>query len=130
VDTKLPGKLRQAAAFCAGAAAATLLADALLIAFSGAMPPRQAIAHHVEFLVTLMVLVGLSGAMALQLPPACALEPRALLLSGALAAVIGYAIGVLLAPALGATASIVAIALAAAAVPRVAAHRARRAQPR
>src|SRR5579884_2795527 len=94
-------RLRQALAFVAGAAVTTLVADAVLIAFSGTVPPRAALGHHLEFLATLTLLVGLSGAMALQLPPHCDIAPRRLVALGALAAVLGYAIGVALAPVLG-----------------------------
>jgi hypothetical protein len=53
------GKLRQNLAPCAGAAAATLIANSLLIAMPGAVPKAQGLVHHVEFLGTLMVLARL-----------------------------------------------------------------------
>jgi len=115
------GKLRQNLAFCAGAGAAILGADALLIAMHGMGPRSRGLVHHLEFLGTLMLLVGLGGALGLRLPPQRVFAPGALAAMGALAAIAGFAIGVALMPALGETASIVAIVVAAASVPRIAA---------
>ena len=112
--------LRQGLSFFAGAAAATLVADAALIAASGAMPRSDGLVHHVEFLATLIVLVGLAGAMGLQMPPRRAFTSRALVMLGAIAALLGFAIGVAVAPMAGETASILAIVICAGAVPVVA----------
>lgn len=115
-------KLQQFAAFFAGAAAATVAADAILVALAAHPAPARGLVHHVEFLATLISLVGLAGVIGLQVPHRRELRPAALLGLGAVAAVSGYAIGLLLAPRLGATTSIVAIVLAAAAVPIAAGH--------
>ena len=110
-------KLQRFASFAAGAAVATIASDAALIALAAHRAPVGGLLHHVEFLATLIALVGLAGVMALQMPQRRELQPAALLGLGALAAVLGYAIGLLLAPAMGATVSIVAIVIVAAAVP-------------
>jgi hypothetical protein len=116
-------KLRRILLFLAGAAAATIVSDVALIALSNtAAPHAKGLVHHVEFLATLMALVGLAGAVGLQLSPQRDFRPATLVGLGAVAAVIGYAIGVALAPLAGPTMSIAAIALAAAAVPAVAAR--------
>jgi hypothetical protein len=119
------GKLRQSLAFFAGAALATVVSDAVVIAISGALPSSKGLVHHVEFLATLMVLVGLAGAVGLHLPPRRDLPPRLLVALGALAAVLGFAIGVAAAPHLGATASIAVIVVVGAAVPALASRWAR-----
>jgi hypothetical protein len=113
--------LRQILSFGVGAAVATLAADALLIAISDRGGAAAGFVHHVEFLGTLIALVGLAGAMGLNVPPRLSFSPRALVALGAVAAIAGFAIGVALMPTLGETGSIVAIVLAAAAVPRLAA---------
>lgn len=115
-------KLQQFASFFGGAAAATLASDAALIALAAHPAPRAGLVHHVEFVATLISLVGLAGAIGLQMPRRRELRPATLVALGAVAAVLGYAIGLLLAPALGATVSIIAIVLAAAAVPVAAGH--------
>jgi FtsH-binding integral membrane protein len=120
------GKLQQSASFFAGAAVATIASDAILIALAAHPAPARGLVHHVEFLAILISLVGLAGVMALQMPHRRELPPAALVGLGALAAVLGYAIGLMLAPALGATASIIAIVVAAAAVPTAAGHWPRR----
>lgn len=114
------GKLQQFAAFLGGAAVATIASDALLVALARHPAPSAGLVHHVEFLATLISLVGLAGVMGLQLPHRRELRPATLVGLGAVAAMLGYAIGLVLAPALGPTASIVAIVLAAAAVPAAA----------
>lgn len=111
------GKLQQFASFFAGAAVATIASDAALIALAAHPAPARGLVHHVEFIATLISLVGLAGVAGLLMPHRRELRPAALVGLGALAAVLGYAIGLVLAPALGATASIVAIVIAAAAVP-------------
>jgi len=116
------GKLQQFASFFAGAAVATIASDAVLIALAARPAPVRGLVHHVEFLAILISLVGLAGVMGLQMPHRRELRPAALAGLGALAAVLGYAIGFMLAPALGATASIIAIVIAAAAVPIAAGH--------
>ena len=115
------GRAGEVVAFCAGAALAILAADAAMIAITGTGPGTAGLLHHVEFLATLTALVGLAGALGLSLPPQRTFARGALAVMGALAAIAGFAIGVALMPALGETLSIVAIVLAAAAVPRIAA---------
>lgn len=100
----------------------TLVADAFVIAISRRAPVMAGLVHHVEFLGTLIALVGMAGALALGTPPRPSFSALALMALGAVAAAAGFAIGVALAPAVGETASIVAIVVAAAAVPRIAAR--------
>ena len=59
---------RQFAAFLAGAAAATLVADGALMATSHRPPPAQGMVHHLEFLATLVALVAIAGAVCLRMP--------------------------------------------------------------
>jgi hypothetical protein len=114
--------IRNALAFAAGAAAAAVAADALLIAAGPHAPAQGGVLHHVEFLATFIVLVALSGSIGIALPAPRALRVPTCVALGAIAALLGYGASVALLPAVGPTAALLVLAVASAGVPLVARH--------